>query len=265
MGHFSGQKVYRTAIQNPEFGFPCAIKLFSRQFVCVGYVSGRLACSRLRWNPADNAFAPAEPELLLPTPQGSIYCVGGCTASNVLICGSSDCRAYIWDLDERQFLAAVENPPDEAVVSANVGEGAIVTMSKWFIRVYRYGGGKSGIASAAESPPWRKIRTGHEAEGQPAADAFFTPGVHLRGGAVTFVRQRLLFEAATVGNADIVTVDCASGKEVRFRKFEGCKFRYGIVHMPSPSSSRCACTPRPPLYLVYTGRNSQVGFASYLK
>ena len=233
--------------QSPEFGFPCAIKLFSRQFACVGYVSGRVACYRLRWNRADGvpAPSPAEPELMLPTPQGSIYCVGGCTTSNVLICGSSDCRAYIWDLEapnKKQFLAAVQNPPDEAVVSANVGESAIVTMSKCFIRVYRYDGDeKSGIASAAKSPPWRKIRTSHEAAGQPAGgvDAFFTPGVHLRGGSVTFVRQRLLFEAATVGNADIVTVDCASGDEVstthvnqKIRKLLAVGRRFALALLP---------------------------------
>ena len=61
---------------------------------------------------------------------------------------------------------------------------------------------KSHIATAAQSPPWRKIslETGHrDVEPALVAEAFFTPGVHYRDGAVTFVRQKPLFDTATIG------------------------------------------------------------------
>ena len=60
--------------------------------------------------------------------------------TKVFICGGSDCKAYIWDLtgkEHEQFLAIIPNPPDEAVVSANICEGAIVTASKRSIRIYK--------------------------------------------------------------------------------------------------------------------------------
>ena len=145
--------------QNPEFGFPCAVKLFSMEFVCVGYVSGKLACYRLL-NPDSSRVHDLYLTNLQPTPQGSIYCMGGCLVrirpasyrkpsinlyllqnAKVFICGGSDCKAYIWDLEapreHRRFLGLVQNPPDEAVVSANVSDGAIVIMSKRFIRIYK--------------------------------------------------------------------------------------------------------------------------------
>ena len=72
--------------QSPEFGFPCAIKLFSANFVCVGYVSGKLACyslshhRELRRGPYEQVTQGRTNGILMqPTPQGSIYCVGGCT------------------------------------------------------------------------------------------------------------------------------------------------------------------------------------------
>ena len=65
--------------QSPEFGFPCAIKLFSANFVCVGYVSGKLACYSRPYLGNQGRIYNSHPLLMQPTPQGSIYCVGGCT------------------------------------------------------------------------------------------------------------------------------------------------------------------------------------------
>jgi len=229
--------------QNPEFGFPCAVKLFSgMEFVCVAYTSGKLACYRLH-DPDGSRRHDLYLTNLQPTPPGSIYCVGGCMNTKIFICGGSDCKAYIWDLtakEHEQFLAIIPNPPDEAVVSANIGEGAIVTASKRSIRIYKYDE-KSHIATAAQSPPWRKIslETGHRDVEPALAEAFFTPGVHYRDGAVTFVRQKPLFDTATIGNADIVTVDCASGHEVRtthvnqkIRKLLAVGSRFALALLP---------------------------------
>ena len=64
--------------QNPEFGFPCAVKLFSAmEFVCVAYTSGKLACYRLH-DPDSSRSHDLYLTNLQPTPPGSIYCVGGC-------------------------------------------------------------------------------------------------------------------------------------------------------------------------------------------
>jgi len=228
--------------QNPEFGFPCAIKLFSEELVCVGYVSGKLACYRV--SPTSDGDRLVMVTYMHPTPQGSIYCMGGCTGTNVFICGGSDCKAYVWDLEaptQQWFLGLIQNPLDEAMVSANVCEGAIVTASKRFIRIYKYGD-KSNIAAAVQSQPWRKISldTGLENVVEPAlAEAFFTPGVHYRDGTVTFVRQRPLFETATIGNADIVTVDCSSGNEMstthvnqKIRKLLAVGSRFALALLP---------------------------------
>ena len=59
----------------------------------------------------------------------------------------------------------------------------------------------SQISTAAQSPPWRKIslETGRRDVEPALAEAFFTPGVHYRDGAVTFVRQKPLFDTATIG------------------------------------------------------------------
>ena len=70
---------------------------------------------------------------------------------------------------------------------------------------HRYGD-KSNIAAAVQSQPWRKISldTGLENVVEPAlAEAFFTPGVHYRDGTVTFIRQRPLFETATIGEREV--------------------------------------------------------------
>ena len=67
--------------QNPEFGFPCAVKLFSAMvFVCVAYTSGKLACYGLH-DPDSSRRHDLYLTNLQPTPPGSIYCVGGCMVS----------------------------------------------------------------------------------------------------------------------------------------------------------------------------------------
>ena len=58
----------------------------------------------------------------------------------MFVCGSSDSKVYIWDLNATSgpgFLGRIQNPPDEAVLSANISGSAIITMSKRFIRIYK--------------------------------------------------------------------------------------------------------------------------------
>ena len=70
--------------QNPEFGFPCAVKLFSgMEFVCVAYTSGKLACYRLH-DPDSSRRHDLYLTNLQPSIPGSIYCVGGCMVRNTL-------------------------------------------------------------------------------------------------------------------------------------------------------------------------------------
>ena len=43
-------------------------------------------------------------------------------------------------------------------------------------------------------------------------DVFFTPGLHLVGDKIAFIKQMPMFETPTIGDADVVLADAGTGQ-----------------------------------------------------
>ena len=205
------------------------IKLLFPFHVCVGHSDGRVNT----WN------LPTAASLEMDTNQthaASVFALDGDLDSDLLVSGAADYTVKLWRLTTGVLLRTIRSH-DHWVVSVRLvrGKATLLTLSKNEIHVFN-----DVTKSSSKNVPDLAIPLKSEGCFHELRDLFFTPGMHVsETSKITFVRQMPLFETQTIGDADIVTVDMASGRLCRsvhinqkIRKLLAVGERFALVLLP---------------------------------
>ena len=157
--------------------------------------------------------------------------------------GSAECSVKFWKLSTKKTLRYLEDAFSHWVVHLDLrdssqhqvanflGKNILLTMTKDFITLLSWTD-LSDITSnftVALNPSdclvWKRV--------------FFTPGMHLFGQNIAFIRQMAMFDTHTVGDADLVIFDANTGQvkksihiNQKIRKLLAVGEKYALILLP---------------------------------
>eukprot|EP00095_Tigriopus_kingsejongensis_P009076 maker-scaffold742_size103727-snap-gene-0.17 protein:Tk09076 transcript:maker-scaffold742_size103727-snap-gene-0.17-mRNA-1 annotation:"f-box wd repeat-containing protein 2" len=231
--------VHKLSLAQPQ-ARASVVKLMMPMYLCVGFVDGSIHY----WD------IPDSNSVRFAGHTAAIFSLAGNLELNLLVSGSGDSTVRLWNLATGTSIRTLSSQQNWVVtvllsigpMSSNASRSKrnhrLFTMSKSHIHCFEW---KSEAELHYMQEPYLIIPLKQNEGYEELRDEFFTPGLHFdpQNAVLSFVRQMLIFETQTIGDADIISVCAETGAIKRsihinqkIRKLLSVGRRFALVLLP---------------------------------
>lgn len=233
--------IHRFMLAEPQLR-PTVVKLLMPMYLCVGFVDGTIHY----WD------IPDANSVRFVGHTGAIFSLAGNLELNLLVSGSCDLTVRLWNLATGTSIRTIQTHDNWVVTvilwvpplfSADSRRNdqlkkRLFTMTKTQIHCFEW---KSEKDLPVLQKPYLVIPLKQNEGYEELRGEFFTPGLHYdpKASVISFVRQMLICETQTIGDADIISVCAETGVIKRsihinqkIRKLLSVGNRFALILLP---------------------------------